>query len=103
MIERRCDGEEENTFRDDRDIRGGDDIPDELRRQLKRSKEILVLLTPESLNRPWITVVRYHVPVDSIPSILRSKKSIHLNELDHYLDELTSRLRGDHGKHEQAL
>ena len=107
------------TFRDDRDIRGGDDIPDELRRHLKRSKEVLVLLTPESLNREWITleigaawvlsermritVVRYHVPVDSIPSILKSRKSIHLNEFDHYLDELTSRFRGCHGKTERAL
>ena len=28
------------TFRDDRDIDGGDDIPEEIRRQIKQSKEI---------------------------------------------------------------
>ena len=34
------------TFRDDRDIQGGDDIPEEIRRQIKLSKEIVVFLTP---------------------------------------------------------
>ena len=44
------------TFRDDRDIDGGDDIPESIRRQIKRSKEMVVLLTPESVNRPWVTL-----------------------------------------------
>lgn len=34
------------TFRDDRDISGGDDIPESIRQQLKASRELLVLLTP---------------------------------------------------------
>src|SRR5436305_12276350 len=42
------------TFRDDRDTNGGDDIPGEIRRQLNLSKEIVVLLTPESINRQWV-------------------------------------------------
>src|SRR5690348_13156579 len=42
------------TFRDDRDIRGGDDIPDEIFRQIRQSQEFLVLLTPASMNRPWV-------------------------------------------------
>src|SRR5262245_34779869 len=42
------------TFRDDRDIRGGDDIPDEIFRQIRESQEFLVLLTPASINRPWV-------------------------------------------------
>jgi|ERR1019366_8514475 hypothetical protein len=44
------------SFRDDRDIQGGDDIPDEIRRQIKQSKEILVLLTPQSVGRQWVTL-----------------------------------------------
>src|SRR5438552_11685853 len=44
------------TFRDDRDIQGGDDIPEEIRRQIKQSKEIVVLLTPESIHRQWVTL-----------------------------------------------
>jgi hypothetical protein len=70
------------TFRDDRDINGGDDIPEEIRLQIKRSRELVVLLTPKSINRQWVTleigaawgwsknlrivVVLYHVDVDPI-------------------------------------
>lgn len=98
-----------STFRDDRDIDGGDDIPEEIRRQIKRSKELVVLLTPESVDRQWviletgiawgwskkmrITVVLYHVTVDPIPDIIKQKKALHLNEFDQYTSELKKRLR----------
>ena len=42
------------TFRDDRDIDGGDDIPERLRMEIERSAELIVLLTPISVNRPWV-------------------------------------------------
>src|SRR3954467_3491743 len=42
------------TFRDDRDINGGDDIPDEIRKQIKKSRELVVLITPHSVGRPWV-------------------------------------------------
>src|SRR5687768_11867714 len=74
------------TFRDDRDIAGGDDIPEEIRRQIKQSKEIIVLLTPESIDRQWVTLevgaawgwskrmrivlIRCHVSVDPIPDMI---------------------------------
>ncbi len=102
------------TFRDDRDINGGDDIPEEIRRQIKRSREILVLLTPESINRQWVTlevgaawfkskqmrivILMYHVTVDPIPGMLKNKKAIILNEFDHYLVELAQRVRAHHGE-----
>jgi len=101
------------TFRDDRDISGGDNIPDEIRRQIKLSKEIVVLLTPASIDRPWvlmevgaawgwsrrmrIMILMCHVSVDAIPETLRNKKAIHLNEIDTYLSDLTQRVRGHHG------
>ena len=75
------------TFRDDRDINGGDDIPEEIRRHIKQSKEIVVLLTPESITRQWVTLevgaawgwskrmrivlIRYHVSVDPIPGMIK--------------------------------
>ncbi len=40
-----------STFRDDRDIHGGDDIPEEIRAQIKQSRELVVLLTPKSVDR----------------------------------------------------
>src|SRR6187551_68839 len=80
------------TFRDDRDIDGGDDIPEEIRRQIKRSKEVVVLLTPRSINRQWvtlevgaawgwskhmrITMIMCHVSVDPIPDMIKNKKAV---------------------------
>src|SRR2546425_9676642 len=80
------------TFRDDRDIQGGDDIPEEIRRQIKQSKEIVVLLTPESVGRQWVTLevgaawgwskrmriilIMYHVSVDPIPDMIKNKKAV---------------------------
>ena len=97
------------TFRDDRDIDGGDDIPEEIRRQIKQSKEIVVLLTPESEGRQWVTleigaawgqseqmrivVLLCHVPVDPIPAMIKRKKALPLNDLNQYLEELTRRVK----------
>lgn len=96
------------TFRDDRDIAGGDDIPEEIRRQIKRSEEMVVLLTPKSNGRPWvlletgaawgcrkgfrIVVVLYHVDIDPLPDMLKSKKAIPLNDFDDYLAEVAHRV-----------
>lgn len=71
-----------------------------------------MLLTPASVNRPRVLLevgaacgcdpppriiaVRYYVETDSIPSLIKSKKGFHLNELDAYLTELTSRVEGHH-------
>ena len=97
------------TFRDDRDIESGDDIPDEIRREIIRSHELVVLLTPDSVNRPWvllevgafwarrknarIVAVLCHVDVDTIPDMIKSKKAVPLNEVDEYLRELAKRVK----------
>jgi hypothetical protein len=100
------------TFRDDRDIQGGDDIPEEIRRQIKLSSEIVILLTPESFDRRWVLLevgaawgrskrmrivfIMYHVTVDPIPDMIKNRKAIPLNDLDQYLNELAGRVRGRH-------
>ncbi|MDA1051450.1 MAG: toll/interleukin-1 receptor domain-containing protein [Planctomycetota bacterium] len=97
-----------STFRDDRDINGGDDIPEEIRTQIKQSRELVVLLTPESVDRPWVLLevgaawgwrkdyrivpVLCHVTVDAIPDIVKGKKAFQLNEFDQYLKELQKRV-----------
>jgi len=89
------------SFRDDRDINGGEDIPEEIRRQIGRSNEMVVLLTPESVERAWvhnevgaawgrrknarIVAVLCHVGVDTIPCVIGSKKAVPINEFDGYL------------------
>jgi hypothetical protein len=97
-----------STFRDDRDIDGGDDIPDKVRQQIKRSQEMVVLLTPASVGRQWVLLevgaawggrknfrvvaVLQHVEIDPIPGIIKSKKAIKINDLDTYLRELSLRV-----------
>jgi hypothetical protein len=97
-----------STFRDDRDIQGGDDIPDTIRKSIIRANELLVLLTPDSVDRPWvlleagaawgrkqrsrIVAVLCHVTVDTIPKLIASKKAVPLNDLDAYLKELSDRV-----------
>lgn len=37
------------TFRDDRDISGGDSIPEAIKEKIRECDELVVLLTPESI------------------------------------------------------
>lgn len=108
MICERLESAGAKTFRDDRDINGGDDIPETIRREIKRSRELVVLLTPRSIHRPWvllevgaawgwsrnvrITAVLYHVEIDSIPSMIHSKKAIDLNDLESLVTEVARRV-----------
>ena len=100
-----------STFRDDRDIDGGDDIPERIRLEIKRSREFVVLLTPHSINRPWvllevgaawgwsnamrITSILCHVDVEPIPGVLKSKKAIPINDVATFFAEVKQRV----GKH----
>jgi hypothetical protein len=97
-----------STFRDDRDIDGGDDIPEEIRQAIKRSQEFVVLLTPESVGRQWvllevgaawgwrknfrIVAILHHVEIDPIPEIIKSKKAIKINDIDNYFIEISKRV-----------
>jgi hypothetical protein len=70
---------------------------------------MVVLITPHSVAQPWvllevggafvyrkgyrIVAVLCHVEVDSIPSMLKSKRAIDLNELDLYVAEVSERVK----------
>lgn len=98
-----------STFRDDRDIDGGDDIPEEIRRQIKRSQEMVVLLTPESVGRAWVLLevgaawgwrknfrimpILYHVGIDQVPDVIKDKKAININDFDRYTREISARVK----------
>lgn len=97
------------TFRDDRDIEGGDDIPEQIRSEIKKSQELVVLLTPASVDRAWvllevgaawgwskkirITPIMCHVEVDPIPGMLKSKKAININECPVFIAEIKNRVK----------
>ena len=73
---------------------------------------MVVLLTPESVDRPWvllevgaawgrkqnarITAVLCHVEVDTIPDMISSKKAVQINSFDDYLKELKQRVKRHH-------
>lgn len=97
------------SFRDDRDINGGDSIPESIRTQIQVSRELVVLLTPDSIERPWVLLevgaawgrrkgyrivpVLCHVSFDAIPDIIEGKKALHINDFDKYLAELKHRAK----------
>jgi hypothetical protein len=100
------------TFRDDRDIAGGDRIPDAIIREIDRCDDFLVLLTPASVNRPWVLIeigmalgrglrrmpprivpIVYHVGVDPIPEMIKDRKAHELNSFDDYVNEVVKRMR----------
>jgi hypothetical protein len=96
------------TFRDDRDISGGDSIPESIRSEIQVSRELVVLLTPDSIERPWVLLevgaawgrrkdyrivpVLCHVSFDAIPDMIEGKKAFHINDFDKYLAELVVRV-----------
>jgi hypothetical protein len=94
------------TFRDDRDIKGGESIPNAIVDTIEKCDEFLVLLTPESINRQWVLVeigiaigarvpivpLLYHLDAEALPGIIRDHRAYSLNELEEYLDELLERL-----------
>lgn len=97
------------SFRDDRDINGGDSIPETIRTEIQVSRELVVLLTPDSIERPWVLLevgaawgrrknyrivpVLCHVSFDAIPDIIEGKKAFHINDFDKYLAELQRRVK----------
>ena len=97
-----------SSFRDDRDINGGDSIPESIRTEIQVSRELVVLLTPDSIERPWVLLevgagwgrrknyrivpVLCHVSFDAIPDIIEGKKAFHINDFDRYLAELKRRV-----------
>lgn len=93
------------TFRDDRDIEGGDPISTVLRDELERADELLVVLTPTSIARQWVLAeiamafafrkrivpVCYNVAADQIP-IVPTNRAYPLNDFDNYLGDLGRRV-----------
>ena len=87
----------------------GDRIPEEIIRQITRCKEFVVLLTPRSVDRPWVLLevgmalrngrrtrivpILYHVGVDPIPEMIKDRKAIDLNEFENYAAEVSRKTR----------
>lgn len=112
QIAKEIEGLRAETFLDVVDIATGDVFEDVMRTQLDEADELLVLLTPEALERPyvWMEVgaawmqqkriigVLYRVSAADLatrertPALLRSIHLRPLNEFEVYLDELRERI-----------
>ncbi|HEX6114515.1 MAG TPA: toll/interleukin-1 receptor domain-containing protein [Geminicoccaceae bacterium] len=96
------------TFLDERDIEGGDSIPETILAKLRDCQEFVILLSPQSVTRQWVLVelgaalglqkhivpIIHNVAPTDIPDIIRLTKAHELNDFEHYLDELVRRVRG---------
>jgi hypothetical protein len=94
------------AFRDDRDIAGGEVIPGAIIDAISDCRELVVLLTPESVKRTWVIAeigialgarrrivpLLHHIESSQIPEIIRDRKGYDLNDLDKYLTELRQRI-----------
>ena len=96
------------AFLDERDIQVGDSIPDTIRDNIKECSEFLVLLSKNSIDRPWVLIeisaawghgkriiaVIDKVTPEEMPEIMLPYKAIDLNSLDEYIGQMLVRAKG---------
>lgn len=96
------------TFRDDRDIDGGDSIPDTIMQAIRDCDEVVVLVTPHSVTRHWVSMeiamaailgkrivpLLYHVTADELNALIRNNRAFMLNEISEYLAAVKARVQG---------
>lgn len=95
------------TFLDEKDIAGGESIPEAIRRNIQDCDEFLVLLSRYSIDRPWvlielgaswvlgkrITAIIDKVTPEEMPDVIAPYKAIDLNSFEEFLEELMDRVR----------
>ena len=73
-----------------------DDIPETIRGRLNACAEFVILLSPESVARPWVLIelggawtlrkrliaITYNMAADKIPDIIDHDKAYDLNDFD---------------------
>jgi hypothetical protein len=96
------------AFLDERDILVGDSIPDTIRENIRECGEFLVLLSKNSIDRPWVLIeisaawahtkriiaVIDKVTPEDMPQIMIPYKAVDLNDLEEYIRQLLDRAKG---------
>lgn len=96
-----------NTFLYEKDIDGGESIPESIKISIKDCNEFVVLLSRYSIERPWvlieigaawvlekhITAIIDKVSIKELPDIISSDKAVDLNDFDEFLDQLINRAK----------
>jgi hypothetical protein len=95
------------TFLDEKDIVGGESIPEAIRNNIRACSEFLVLLSRYSIDRPWVLIeigaawalekrivaIIDKVTPEEMPDIIAPYKAIDLNNFDEYLQQLLDRVK----------
>jgi hypothetical protein len=95
------------VFLDERVIEGGDSISEEIRDGILRCAELLVLLTPHSVDRPWVLIeigaawtlrkriipVVYNLLPGQMPDVIEPRKAVDLNDFDQCVSQILKRAR----------
>ena len=102
-----------STFLDETDVAVSEDFEEKILKALDTAKELLVLLTPWSLTRPYVWaeigaawgrripivgVLHGLTPEDlqsnsNVPTLLKRRSLIQLNDIETYLEELAERIK----------
>lgn len=112
IIERNAKRYGVTTFLDEKALEAGDNIPETIRDRLHDCSEFVILLTPESVARPWVLIelggawtlrkrliaITYNITADKIPDVIEHDKSYELNDFDRYVSELIRRTKGKRAK-----
>ncbi len=96
------------TFLDEKDIEGGESIPESIRTNIEDCDEFLVLLSRYSIDREWVLIeigaawglrkriiaIIDKVAPEEMPGIITPYKAIDLNSFDEeYLEQLINRAK----------
>jgi hypothetical protein len=107
LIREKCRRHNVKTFLDERDIKGGDQISDTIKSNIKACDELLVLISRYSVDSSWVLLEigaawmgnKRIVPIvdkvtpEEMPAIIVQHKAIDLNEFEKYLDEIVERAK----------
>lgn len=94
------------TFLDEKDILTGESIDDAIGQHLIESDELLVIISPASLNSQWVFVeiggakalskrlvpILFHVGANELPSILTRYLARDINDIETYYNEAKKRM-----------
>ena len=107
LIEERCREYDVRTFLDEKDITGGESIPESIRKNIQECSEFLVLLSRYSIDRPWVLIeigaawvlgkriiaIIDKITPEEMPGIITPYKAIDLNNFNEYLEQLFNRIK----------
>ena len=95
------------TFLDEKDIKTGESIDDAIGKHLKDCDELLVLISPTSLNSHWVFVeiggakalgkglmpILLHVGANEVPAPISKHLARDINDIEKYYDEVSEKIK----------